>query len=205
MLLTESQCCPPISFFQEIMHHDILIIERHENYQKRSYRNRFYLNSPQGKFLFSIPLAKGKNEQQKITNVSISYDEDWIQLLSKIMQTNYSSAPYYEFYIDEFMDIMNTKFELLIDLNYSLLRWILKVIGIDDLELRETNKYEAVISLPIFDYRNKNRPNQYFSSSKSVVQYGQVFEERNNFIPKLSIIDMIFCCGPETLSIIKNA
>jgi hypothetical protein len=204
MILVESQCCPPISLFQWIIEHDTILIEQHENYQKRSYRNRFYINGPQGKLLFSIPLCKGKNEQQNIKAVEISYQDSWDIQLSKIVQTNYGSAPYFDFYCDSLLSIFTARPKYLFDLNTQLLKWILKSTQLDK-NIEFTRVYDPTPQGEIVDLRNKIRPNKDIVTSKKKVQYAQVHEEMNKFIEDLSILDMIFCCGPETVSIIKSA
>ena len=90
--LIESQCLPPIPSLQRFFQKKTVWIEVHENYQKRSFRNRFQLAGPNGVERFSIPLAKGKNQGQQISQVQIAYDDDWIRTLSGMFQTNYGSA-----------------------------------------------------------------------------------------------------------------
>lgn len=204
MFLIETQCCPPISAIQSMIEQPLVTIEQHENYQKRSYRNRFYLNSAQGKILFTIPLTKGKNEKQSIQNVLISYQDDWIDLLTKVLRTNYGSAPYFEFYFDSFLEIAKRHYPTLLELNQAWLSWLLAKIG-SDLKIELSNEYVSHKEHLIGDFRNKFRPHLPNPSSKKYVQYAQLYEERNTFISDLSILDMIFCCGPETLSVIKNS
>lgn len=182
---------------------DTITLEQHENYQKRSYRNRFYLNSAQGKVLFSIPLIKGKNDKQNIRDVRISYEDDWNLLLSKVIKTNYGSAPYFDFYYDGFMAIANEQHRTLFELNQAWLIWIINKIGLD-VNIKHSNHYDRASAAQKGDFRNKFRPHLPNPTSKKQVVYAQLYEERNTFINDLSILDMIFCCGPETLSIIKN-
>ncbi|MFT4565424.1 MAG: hypothetical protein ACI9FN_000377, partial [Saprospiraceae bacterium] len=61
--LIESQCLAPVPTYQILRHKDNAIIEVHENYQKRSFRNRFIVAGPNGIEGFTIPLMKGKNQR----------------------------------------------------------------------------------------------------------------------------------------------
>lgn len=202
MLLVESQCCPPISLFFHLSDHHAILIEKHENYQKRSYRNRFYINSPQGKIPFAIPLVKGKNQQQLITDVQISYDQDWIRQLYQMIRSNYGSAPYFEYYFEDFINLFLQKHEYLFSLNKDLLNWIFQKLEFDK-KILYTNYYAKSTSKQIDDFRNVLVPNRKMNHIKSI-RYAQVFEEKNNFIDDLSIIDLIFCCGPEGRSLINS-
>ncbi len=201
MLLVESQCCPPISLFHEAKKHGSILIEKHENYQKRSFRNRIYLNSSQGRSLFTIPLKKGKNEKQLITQVRIAYDVNWIEQIFRFFQSNYGSAPFYEHYIDDIMMVFSKEHEYLYDLNFEMLNTINKKLKIN-LRIIETNVYQTGPNEEIIDIRDQIRPTLEYFTSQVQWRYAQVYEEKNSFIPHLSILDMLFCCGPETASIL---
>ncbi len=200
MIIVETQCFPPISLFSRLKNDPELCIEAHENYQKRSYRNRICLASAQGVEMISIPLAKGKNEQQRITETQISYDTDWVNQISKVLKTNYGSAPFYEFYINEIMGILTARPKYLYDLNQSILNWLIDTLGMD-VTVSQTESYVKEIHDAV-DMRNKIRPQNRKTTSKDVVSYVQVHQEKTGFIPELSIIDMLFCCGPETISLL---
>ena len=198
--LIESQCLPPVPTYQILRQNDAVKIEIHENYQKRSFRNRFYLAGPNGVNAFTIPLAKGKNQKQKISKVQVAYDEDWIRNLSGLLQTNYGSAPFFHHYIDSLMDVFKKEEPYLLNLNMNLLNWTLKTLRIEtpiltSLEYR-VNTEEAQ------DMRNTFTPKTLKSYEANVI-YNQVYEERGGFIPNLSILDMIMCCGPESASILQ--
>ena len=73
-------------------------LEAHEHYQKRSFRNKTELLSAQGRHTLTIPLQKGKHQQQPIQEVKIAYHEPWQALHIKTLQTCYQSAPFYDHY-----------------------------------------------------------------------------------------------------------
>lgn len=200
--LIESQCLPPVPTYQILRQNNAVRIEIHENYQKRSFRNRFYLAGPNGVNAFSIPLAKGKNQKQKISKVQVAYDEDWIRNLSGLLQTNYGSAPFFHHYIDGLMDVFKKEERYLLDLNMSLLSWTLKTLRMDASVLY-TSEYSVNIEDPSTDMRNMITPKSLKSRASEVI-YNQVYEERSGFIPNLSILDMIMCCGPESASLLQR-
>lgn len=200
--LIESQCLPPIPSLQRFFQKKTVWIEVHENYQKRSFRNRFQLAGPNGVERFSIPLAKGKNQGQQISQVQIAYDDDWIRTLSGMFQTNYGSAPFYEHYIQGLMSIFLKEEPLLLDLNMNLLTWVIKVIKVD-ISIKTTIVYEPNPLNDYQDLRNEITPKS-LNSQESTLIYNQVYEEKHGFIPNLSILDMIMCCGPESASLLQS-
>ena len=201
-LLIELHCLPGTAYYREIIRHDKLLIEKCENYQKRTCRNRFYLDGPNGMARFTIPLVQGKNEQMPIDKVLISYDEDWIKNLTNLLRTYYNRSPFFCFYEAELIDLISRKYKTLFEMNIHLLRWTFEIIGIS-VRLHFTKTYKESYAKDVNDVRNLIRPNQIFIRPEPMVTYSQVFEEKNGFIKNLSILDMIFCCGPETYSILS--
>ncbi len=198
--LIESQCLAPVPTYQILRHKDNAIIEVHENYQKRSFRNRFLVAGPNSIEGFTIPLVKGKNQRMKISSVQIAYDEDWMRDLSRMLQTNYGSAPFYQHYIDSLQSVFDRREQYLLDLNMNLLQWTLKVLRLNT-TLQRSNEYQSTPSSEVLDLRNDITPKS-LKERKTNVIYNQVYEERHGFIPNLSILDMIMCCGPETASLL---
>ena len=116
-VLIETMFLPPIPVMKTIVRHSELLIEACENYQKRSFRNRLYLSGPQGRFLYTIPLVKGKNQGKPIKEVRIAADSDWRQLLVKQIRSNYGSAPFYDHYKSVVEDMLSIKSAYLFEFN----------------------------------------------------------------------------------------
>ena len=188
-------CLPPLIFYHEIMNASHLIVERCENYQKRSFRNRFNIHGSQGTYQFSIPLAKGKHNQKPISAVQIAYDEDWIRNLERLLSSSYGSAPFFEFYFNPLMSIFNRKYERLYDLNWDLLKFTLSVLSIDT-DIRESQQYLTKYDPSLRDLRGMLNPND--ASSKYQFKYTQVFNNQPFVSGLTSIVDLIFCYGPES-------
>jgi hypothetical protein len=53
------------------------------------------------------------------------------------------------------------------------------------------------------DARNKWKPTNFQEDAS--VKYFQVFEDRIGFQPNLSILDLLFCEGPNAIYLLKNA
>ena len=142
---------------------------------------------------FTIPLSKGKHEKQNIKDVSIAYEENWIDQLERVLKTCYSSAPFYIYYIHDLLNIFKTKPTQLFDLNQRLLEWVIEVLKLE-ITTTPSASYGSVTDMEDVraHYLPKNR-----AASYPIVKYRQVYEDKNGFIPNLSILDMMMCCGPE--------
>ncbi len=203
-VLIETTCLPPIPVVSTIVRHSRLLIEAHEHYQKRSFRNRIYLNGPQGRTLFTIPLEKGKNEQMKIKEVRIAHDVAWPSIFLKLIRSNYGSAPYFEFVIDDLNVLFMKNWKYLWDLNLGLWEIMTKLLHLS-IEINTTDTYNQRPSPGVLDLRGQFLPSKSFFSSNMSQEYQQVFSDKHGFVPHLSILDLFMCCGPESSLKLKNS
>lgn len=181
-----------ISYFKSFKDNDEVWIEKFENYVKGTHRNRCYIAGPDGVLMLSIPLKKGKNERTLIKDVRISYDHNWQHVHWESLCSAYRRSSYFEFYEDLFRPFYHKKFDLLFDFNMELLKVILDVLKLNT-AIKFTDVYEKAPADKA-DFRNITGKNQ---SITEILPYMQVFENRNGFIPDLSIYDLIFNQGPQ--------
>ena len=188
-----------INMFAFYLGNHPIIIEQHENYQKRSSRNRCQLLGPQGLLNMSVPLKKGKHQQLSIKEVEISYAEDWVRQHLRTLSNCYSSSPFYEYY-PQILDILNDRPKYLWQLNYSLLECILDILNYDgDIALSESYVREPYNNF--IDLRD-NKSTDLIIKSYDV--YPQVFDSKMDFHPNISILDLIYNMGPEAETYLKN-
>lgn len=197
IILLESQYLPPVSYFQLMARAEQTEIEGAEHYNKGSYRNRCHIAGANGILRLSIPLASGKHQQKPIQEVQISYVESWHKQHWQSIQSAYGQSPYFDFYGEELRDILFEKKDKLFDLNQSLLGWACDALQLDFPKVNQT--YERTPE-DKKDFRNQIHPKK--ESPVSLNPYLQIFEERHGFLADLSILDLIFCKGPEANSIL---
>lgn len=192
---------PPIEYFNKLFQYDeIVLIEQFEHFPKQTYRNRTSIVSPNGKLDLIIPVVKGSKIHTKFKDVKISYDFDWQRLHWLSMQTSYRRSSYFEYYEDEFSPFYEKKWTFLLDYNLDILNLLLKLLKMKT-KYSLTDSYETEYQR-IEDLRNSMNPKK--PSSSNFRPYYQVFEERQGFIPNLSIIDLLFSQGPQSLKYIVN-
>lgn len=169
----------PVGYLAEAKAFDKFWIEKNENYQKKSIRNRYTILAANGPLRLSVPLKSGKNKQTKITDVEISYEDDWIDQHIKTLSAAYSSSPYFEHYVDEIEELLNERYPHLWDLSIRTTEWLLNRMGIRH-NINHTQEYLGV---------NKED----FPATK---EYYQVFDSKYGFSPGLSGLDLLFNLGP---------
>jgi len=206
-ILIELHYFPSIQYFSKFFLHPSLVLEQHENYIKRSFRNRMHIGAANGLLRLSIPLEKGKNQQQSIREVRISYDENWQNKQWTAICSAYGNSPFFEYYVDDFKPLFEEKTEFLFEHNLKVLQTIFFVLDIQP-TLEFSTTYLKETANEICDSRNKINPKKIGANIDTTYQnipYQQVFAEKSGYLPNLSILDLIFCKGPETIPILENS
>ena len=189
---------PPASWFSVFLDDgNEVIFEQFENFPKQTYRNRANIYGANGKLSLIIPIKH--NGKRLYRETEISYAEDWQDIHWKSLKTAYQSSPYFEFYEDKFLKIFENGEKSLMNFNLKALQIIL---GILKTEKAYSLNQEYIAEPTELNFREK------FSAKKlqkfDVAEYYQVFSDKFGFLPDLSIADLLFNLGPESLNYIKN-
>ncbi len=197
-LLIELHYLPNIRYMRQLMSAEQVLIEQHEHYRKGSYRNRAHIVGGNGLQRLSIPLLKGKNEQQNIRDTRISYHENWLKQHWQSISSAYGKSPFFEFYSDDLRPLFEKKEAFLFDFNLRLLEVLMDLLGME-IALAFTAEYNLKTKAHILDLRHSILPK---IPKDDGIRYAQVFEERHGFMPDLSVLDLLFCTGPEALALL---
>lgn len=199
--LIEIQYLPPIPYFVSLLDCDEIILESHEHYVKQTYRNRCYINTPTGRHMLVVPVIASNHTP--IRDVQIDYRLKWLDNHWRTIQSAYGKAPFFEYYADDLEKVMRKKFKFLFDLDQELLSLCLRWLKCEK-RLAWNKIYEKYPVSTTKDLRNvikaKNSTKSMFSYKG--IGYRQVFGD--NFVPDLSIIDLVFCTGPEARGILER-
>lgn len=172
------------------------MIEQHENFVKQSYRNRCTIYGANGKLDLIIPIVKSKTERTKTKTAKIDYSSNWQKIHWRSIESAYRRSPYFEYYEEKLISFYEQKPELLFDYNLSLLQFYLKAFQIDK-EIIFTEEYHEKYE-DMDDLRNHFDPKK--APEFDHPHYFQCFETKHGFIKNLSILDLLFNCGPQGIS-----
>lgn len=177
-----------------MLNYDAIVFEKFDNYQKQTYRNRTSIYGPNGKLDLNIPVIYSQKNRQLFQNVEIYNGEKWQLQHLKSIETAYRTSPFFEFYIDDLVQLFENTFTNLMDFNLSCLNLVIKCLELglnySFTENYQVDTYHNIDGRPLINAR-KEIPHQF-------ERYAQVFEQKHGFISNLSILDLLFNEGPNT-------
>ncbi len=177
-----------------------VIFEADDNYQKQSYRNRTYIAHSNGKLLLNIPIKHTQKGLRKKTNeVHVENSFPWQIQHWKSLESAYRTSPYFEYYEDELRPLFFKPVHSLFDFNlegFDLICGLLEISKSYDF----TEEYYKNPSQ--LDLRSLVRPK--LDLAIKLDPYFQVLNTENDFIANLSILDLLFNEGPNTVSYLES-
>ncbi len=192
---------PPIEYFAWILNADSYKLELHENYFKQTYRNRCHIYTANGLLALSIPVHKTTGNHTLISDIEISYMDNWQINHWRAIESAYNKSPFFLYYQDDLKKFYTKTWKYLYEFNTALTECLLKKLKLNSI-VNFTESFVPIIDIEK-DLRYCIHPKE---ESKHIVfpKYYQVFESKHNFIPNLSIIDLLFNEGPESLQYLQS-
>ena len=182
---------PPISHWKHISSNNLQWSIK-SRYNKQTLTNRTYIDSSNGELMLTVPIKhSGKNVPRKFSEIKIDNSSNWKKTHFKSIKICYQSSPFFEFYEDDISFFYESDYEYLHQLNFASINLVCKWIN---LEMPKEN----------FNAQEKEFINLiYLSNTKRTREllekkYTQTFQVSNGFINDLSILDLIFNCGPDS-------
>tara|TARA_Y100000746_G_scaffold225260_1_gene228741 strand:- start:151 stop:759 length:609 start_codon:yes stop_codon:yes gene_type:complete len=185
----------PIEYFAFIIQNKKTIIEKQENFLKQTIRNRCEIYNSNGIQHLTVHKKRKSSSKIKISEIEISNDHHWKKNHIKAIKSAYSSSPFFDHYFEYFEEIYNLTENKLFNLNLKFIELTLQILGSNN-EITYTSTYNN--NFNGIDLRN------YQFDTIECDYYDQVFNKNHGFIRNLSIIDLIFNLGPESLNYLEN-
>lgn len=198
--LLECEYFPCIAWYQHFLRGGDILVELYEHFERTTFRNRCEVTGPNGKITLSVPLERGRNQRTIMKDLKICRKEPWQKLHWKTLCASYRRAPYFEYYEEEMKKCFEKEFDFLTDLNLYTLEVLNTLLKVNK-PSRLTTNYEKNYDEVSIDARRMFKPGNNDGSGLPV--YMQNFEERHGFIPNLSMLDMLFSCGPRAVELLK--
>lgn len=190
---------PSITTFVLLVKSGKVWFEVNDSYEKQTYRNRAYIYGANGKQPLSIPVNYSQKNRQLYKDVQISHVTPWQSNHKKSIESAYRSSPFFEFYEDELLPLFTKKTKFLMDYNILCFKVICDCLGVE-FHSENTSVYEKEPKT-ILDFRKLCHLQTKISPLET---YTQVFTEKHGYIDNLSILDLLFNEGPNSLNYLNS-
>lgn len=194
----------PVEYYSKLKAYDKIYIEQHDHYVKQTYRNRCNIAGPEGVLSLSVPIIRPDTPKCAMKDIRISDHGNWRHLHWNAIESAYNNTPFFEYYKDDLRPFYENKYTFLADFNEELRCKICELMDISPV-VEHTASYHTDFLPDEADYREVIHPKKdYTEADKDFLPkpYYQVFESRHGFLPNLSVIDLLFNMGPESVLVL---
>jgi hypothetical protein len=222
----QPQYLPWLGYFDKADRADQFILLDDVQYKKNDWQNRNKIRTAQGWQWLTVPVLS--NFGQTINEVKINTATPWRRTHLNAIKLNYVKSKYLKDYLPVLEDIYHEDWQMLVDLNVVLIEQIIRWLGITTRIVR-SSAYEATPEstqrlvdlcqhLQASTYLSGADGEKYLDFERFTAQgirveiqnyrhpsYQQLWcKETSDFYTHLSIFDLLFNHGPESLEILRN-
>lgn len=186
----------PVQWYQKLHRADAVLMEQRESFQKQTYRNRCLIATTNGVQALTVPVERGSSSL--IRDMRISDHGNWRHLHWMALQSAYGESPFFEYYQDDIRPFFEKRWDYLMDYNEAICQKMCELIDIQP-QIDRTIEFVLEPS-DVIDMRaaiNPKRPAP--DADFTPKPYYQVYTQKHGFLPNLSVLDLLFNMGPESI------
>jgi WbqC-like protein family len=213
---------PWLGYFAQMHRSDVFVLYDDVQYDKHSWRNRNRIKTAQGMQWLTVPVRTKGCSYPTIREVEIDNATDWRRKHLLTLRQSYARAAYF----DETMGVLQPLYERdwtrLLDLNVAFLSALAEVLG-----LRREICFASELDVPgdrvqrLIDICKRLAANCFYEGAAGRdyiddalfraagvdIEYQDyqhpVYPQlHGEFVPHLSVVDLLFNCGPRSLEIL---
>jgi len=200
----------PVQWYQKLYRSEAVEIEEWESFQKQTYRNRCLIATTNGVQALTVPVERSMNSHLSpltshlyIKDIRISDHGNWRHLHWNALQSAYGESPFFDYYQDDIRPFFEKRWTFLLDFNEDIREKMCELIDIQP-EVSLTAEYSLTSHLsPLTskkDFREGIQPKHPAPDADFVPKpYYQVYQQKHGFLANLSILDLLFNMGPESI------
>lgn len=189
------QYCGPASYYASMARHEAVCIADGLRYDKRfKSTHRCTIPGNHGMITLTVPTVKPHRADARWDDVMVSDHGAWWSEHLTALESTYGRTPYFEFYVDDFRQIIGPQAagRRLTDFDGDLDRLIRRLLGLPT-EVRHSA--EATHPDSLCDH----------TPDLSIKRYWQVRPTEQAATGQISVLDILFCIGPEALPLLLDA
>lgn len=201
---------------------DHFVIYDDVQYDKHGWRNRNRILTSQGVSWLTVPVRVKGKEMPPINQVEVDYSQAWRRKHLESLRQAYSKTPHFSWLYGALQDYYANDWKMLLDWNVEGLKMLAGLLGLPwkgrlssslGVDGRKTERLVGICRLlGATRYLTGDAAREYLDESQfaaigcEVLWHGYthpVYPQRGSeFIPYLSVVDLMFWCGPQSLNIL---
>jgi hypothetical protein len=222
VVILQPSYLPWLGYFAQLYECDVFVVYDDVQYDKHSWRNRNRIKTARGIIWLTIPvLTHGKNRPSN-REIEIDNRLPWAKKHFETIRQSYARAPYFRDYFGLFQELYARQWTRLLDVNLAFFQALAEAVGIrrpilmasglgvpgESTErlvricqsLGATRFYEGASGRDYIDASLFDRAGVQLDYQDYVhPRYPQL---HGSFTPYLSIVDLLFNCGPASLEVL---
>ncbi len=198
-IIAHSMYLAPVEQYVRLYAAKSMLVDLDAPFVKQTFRNRALIAAENGALPLTIPVVHNGGVKQAMRDVRISEHGNWRRMHWNAIVSAYKKSPFFDYYADDFRPFYEKRYEFLADFNMQLHHTVCTLLGLE----REVATLDSTnASADVLDCRPLAEPSTVVDAQQ---HYYQVFEQRNGFLPNLSIADLLFNMGPEGLITLRDS
>ncbi len=217
---------PWLGFFEQLYRCDIFVFLDDVQFTKNDWRNRNRIRTKEGTQWLTIPVIYKFG--QKINEILIDNQSRWQRKHLQALRTWYGKSKYWNDFAGDLEKIYLKDWKYLVDIDIELVLWLKNALGVscqitrsselNALSIDRQCRLVEVCQLLKCDrfYEGKSGQNymdiELFKDNGITVEfqsyqhpyYNQLWIKEQGFISHLSVVDLLFNHGPESLAILTG-
>ncbi len=222
--MIQSCYMPWRGYFDFIDDVDVFVIYDDVQYTRKDWRNRNRIKTADGTRWVTVPVHFSHNDKITIEEAKIDYGQAWQRKHTGTILQAYRSAPYFKDYAEPLFAHLNAGYETISQLNVALIAWCMERLGIE-VPLRHSCEFagagdrnERILSilgeLGCSEYLVGPAARSYIDEgayrhagialSYKSYDYKPYPQLHGDFDGSVSVIDLLFNCGPTAREYLKS-
>lgn len=221
--IIQSNYIPWRGYFDFIDDCDLFIYHDDLQYTKGDWRNRNLIKTPQGLVYLTVPV-RYHDVEQRICDTEIDYSQKWIDKHRNLIRTHYAKATHFQRCSEPFFDLLTKQWRTISELNRAVNAWIMAELEITtpvrmssefSPQGSKTDRLVGILRQTGADVYLSGPAAKDYLEPEKLTAAGIVLEYKSYeypeypqfdppFMPNVTVLDLLFHCGPEARQYLKS-